>query len=87
LPAGVGERLEHGRPEPLEGDHVLRSAKAGEIGEGGVQHRLDGGGRECQAVRRARYVAGERRRVRLASLRANIDDPEWLQLQVRPQAS
>ena len=41
LPAGLGERLKHGRPEPLEGNHVLGSAKAGEIGEGGVQHRLD----------------------------------------------
>ena len=51
LPAGLGERLEVGPDEALEADHVLRSAKAGEIGEGRSQHGVNDGGRERQAIR------------------------------------
>ena len=41
LPAGLGECAEHGRAEVLEAESVARALEPGQVGEGGVQHRLD----------------------------------------------
>lgn len=56
LPAGLSERPEDGRAEVLEAESVARALKPGQVGEGRVQHRLDGGGRERQAVRQLQHT-------------------------------